>query len=201
MNNLPTMKKKNPPITDDMPLEEFRKHNWLKTELMAFCRDHQLSAAGSKEDLLQRIENHFTVGERRVRRRVMNPKVRKTRPKRAKQKLETPTLDTVITPDFRGSQNNRRLFREHLGNNFRFTARMMQWIRANVGKTYRDAMDEYRRDQKEQLIKKGRRKDGPQARYNRFLREYRAQNPSVTFKQAIAAWYDHKEKQEQSEAK
>ncbi|MGB3618696.1 MAG: DUF6434 domain-containing protein [Catalinimonas sp.] len=193
------MSRENPPLTGDITIDEFRKHDWLKTELMAFCRDHQLSAAGSKEDLAQRIENHLTVGERKVRRRVMSDKVRKTRPKRASQKLDVPTPETMITVDFRGSQNNRRLFREHLGKKFRFTASLTSWMRANVGKTYADAMEEYRRQQKEKRNGEGRAKNGPQAAYNRFLREYRTANPQVTFKEAIAAWHAHKKQVAQAE--
>lgn len=186
------MSKKKIALTSSVDVEMFRQHDWLKTQMMAFCRDNQLSAAGSKEELTERIEKHLTVGERKVRRRVMSEKVRKTRPKRSKQKLENPTLNTLITPEFRGSQNNRQLFRQHLGNDFRFNARLMSWIRANVGKTYREAINEYKRLKEEKLTGQQKPLNSPQAIYNRFLRDYRAKNPDVTFKEAIAAWYQHK---------
>ncbi|SDL28081.1 hypothetical protein SAMN05421823_10593 [Catalinimonas alkaloidigena] len=183
-------------LDSGITLKEFKKHDWLKTDLMSYCRDHQLSASGSKEELEQRIINHLTVGERKVRRRSMNTKTRVTRPKRARQKLEKPSLKTVITPDFRGSQVNRQFFRSILGPQFRFTTRLTRWMRANVGKTFGDAIQEYQREQEDRQKGVYRPQAGPQARYNQFIRDYREAHPEATFKEAIAAWHRHKQSQQ-----
>ncbi len=44
-----------PELTKNLSPENFRAFYWLKEELVAFCREHQISTAGSKIELTDRI--------------------------------------------------------------------------------------------------------------------------------------------------
>lgn len=50
---------------------------------------------------------------------------------------------TVITGDFRVTQNVRRFFHEQLGRKVNFSRDFMDWMRANVGGTLGEALTEY----------------------------------------------------------
>jgi hypothetical protein len=55
------------------------------------------------------------------------------------------SLGTQITRDYRSTQNVRRFFKAQIGNDFRFTAEFMKWMRASPGKTLEAAVLEWKR--------------------------------------------------------
>lgn len=57
-------------------------------------------------------------------------------------------LITKIDKDYRMSQNVRRFFKLHLGDDFHFNRPYMAWMKENIGKTLEDALIEFRRRQK-----------------------------------------------------
>ncbi|TCJ17839.1 hypothetical protein EPD60_06550 [Flaviaesturariibacter flavus] len=67
--------------------------------------------------------------------------------------MKKPTIDwhhaplqkeTVITENFRLTQNVRRFFQEHLHREVRFSRGFMEWLRANTGGNLGDALEAYR---------------------------------------------------------
>ncbi|NJR13456.1 MAG: hypothetical protein HC779_03400 [Phyllobacteriaceae bacterium] len=52
---------------------------------------------------------------------------------------------TLITADYRNTQNVRRFFQGEIGNAFKFDRAFMSWMLDNAGKTLGDAVDEWRR--------------------------------------------------------
>lgn len=52
---------------------------------------------------------------------------------------------TIITPDYRTTQNVRRFFKAEIGEAFKFDRSFMTWMQDNSGKTLGDAVDEWRR--------------------------------------------------------
>lgn len=53
------------------------------------------------------------------------------------------TKDTIITDDYKNSQNVRRFFVAALGSEFKFSVKFMAWLKSNSGKTLGDACLEY----------------------------------------------------------
>lgn len=53
------------------------------------------------------------------------------------------TKDTIITDDYKNSQNVRRFFVAALGSEFKFDIKFMAWLKSNSGKTLGDACLEY----------------------------------------------------------
>ena len=54
---------------------------------------------------------------------------------------------TIITRSYRNTQNVRRFFRAECGEDFKFDRAFMAWLKAAVGLTMADAVDEWKRRQ------------------------------------------------------
>ena len=57
------------------------------------------------------------------------------------------TRATIITKSFRKTQKVRRFFRAECGDLFRFDVSFIDWLKAAVGRTMGEAVDEWRRRQ------------------------------------------------------
>lgn len=55
------------------------------------------------------------------------------------------TKDTILTDDYKNSQNVRRFFVAALGSDFKFNIKFIAWLKGNSGKTLGDACLEYER--------------------------------------------------------
>jgi hypothetical protein len=169
-----------PPLDQQITPADFRAFYWLKAELQDFCRAHGLSSAGGKQDLAQRIDHFLQTGQRDL------PTTTKPRPS---SPTEPDSLETLITEGFICSQEKRAFFQSVIGPQFRFSVKMQAFFRANIGKTYQEAVDEWHRLEAE---KKAGKKDpiDPQFEYNRFIRAFYddLKNQSLPLAKAIQAW-------------
>lgn len=52
---------------------------------------------------------------------------------------------TIITDNYKNTQNVRRFFKENVHKEFKLNRTMMAWMKGNSGKTLSDAIEEYRR--------------------------------------------------------
>jgi Domain of unknown function (DUF6434) len=52
---------------------------------------------------------------------------------------------TIITADYRSTQNVRRFFKAAIGEHFKFDRPFIAWMQDNTGKTLGDAVDEWRK--------------------------------------------------------
>ncbi len=166
-----------PPLELGIEASDFLAFYWLKSELVEFCRANGLPTSGSKIDITERIAHFLQTGE------LLLPE---KRPK-LKSDGQVPTLDTVITADYRSNQINRAFFEEVIGKHFHFSTAFQQFFKDNVGKTFGDAVAYWYK--LEERAKRGDKKEiAPQFEYNRFMREYHEQNPDTTHAAAVAAW-------------
>jgi len=110
--------------------KDFLAFYWLKGELAEFCRANGLPTGGSKADLTERIAHFLRTGE------LLLPE---KRPK-LKSDGQVPTLDTVITVDYRSNPINRAFFEEVIGKHFHFSTAFQRYFKENVGKTFGDAV-------------------------------------------------------------
>lgn len=171
-----------PALTKDIHIQSFKDYYWLKEELQAFCREHGLSASGSKTEISERIELFLRTGE------IKKPTRASSSMKKAVASAEL-TLDTVITENHRCSQEVRAFFKSVIPK-FHFSTYIQNYFKENVGKTYRDAVDAWVEEEKRKKEPTYKKKIAPQFEYNQFIRDYFADpsNQGKNREAAIEAW-------------
>lgn len=174
-----------PNLTKDIGIEAFDEYYWLKEELLTFCRENGISAAGSKVELANRIKFYLRTGE------IQKP-IRKPSGNRNK-KVENVSLETVITENHRCSQEVRAFFKTVLPN-FHFSTYIQNYFKTNIGKTYRDVVDAWNEEEERKKDPSYKRSIGPQFEYNQFFRDFFAdpKNQDKGRKEAIQAWNEIK---------
>jgi hypothetical protein len=55
------------------------------------------------------------------------------------------SLSTPIDKNYKMSQNVRRFFKAHLGDDFHFNKPFMIWMKESTGKTLADAIEEFKK--------------------------------------------------------
>ncbi len=174
---------KRPELNSQMPVEDFRDFYWLKKELVQFCRTEGLSTQGGKIQIAQRIEAYLETGNKEDSSK--HKKVKATsRFDWSKEKL---TLNTVITDNYKNSENVRAFFQQHIGKKFKFNVQFMNWMKENEGNTLGQAVKAW---QEIEITKKEktRKEIAPQFEYNRYIRDFLEANPEKTKAEAIQYW-------------
>lgn len=166
-----------PNLDKNLDSAVFRRYYYLKEELVAFCRQNGLPVSGGKLELTERIAGFLDTGS------VAAPPARSRRKKPQMGKI---TEETGIEPDFVCSEKHRAFFKEKLGKGFSFNVAFQKWLKANTGKTYREAIAAYKTLQAEK--KKGKTTIDRQFEYNTYIRDFFADNAGKTLEQAIACW-------------
>lgn len=54
-----------PELTKSISIQDFKNFYWLKEELQRFCREHEMSASGSKIEIAKKIEVFLLTGEKK----------------------------------------------------------------------------------------------------------------------------------------
>lgn len=96
------------------------------------------------------------------------------------------TLESLIEPNFVCSQCHRTFFTQQIGSSFHFQVAFQNWLKTNTGKTYADAINAYHDLQKNK--KTTQTKIGKQFEYNRYIRDFFADNQGLSLQQAIICW-------------
>lgn len=174
LNNTFTTMTERPFLSTRLESQAFRNFYYLKEELCAFCRSVGLSAAGSKQELTERIARFLETGEK-----VGKPSVHK--PKRLIQEI---TPKTVIEKDIVCSEKHRAFFRREIGKSFTFNIAFQKWLKSHAGSTYADAVTAWYE------IRKAKKSDpiGKQFEYNTYICDFFADNPGKSLQEAIRCW-------------
>lgn len=172
-----------PPARSDMSAAEFRRWYWLKTELRAFAAQLGVSAAGSKEQIADRIAAALDGHPDEV------SAAPPTAARRSTRQLTAPlNLDDVVPPGQRCTALVRQFMVDQVGTGFRFDAHMRQFFAHPEGRTLADAVALWRdtRDAPPPAI-------GRQFEYNTFVRAYRESHPGASHQQVVAAWRSYRD--------
>jgi LmbE family N-acetylglucosaminyl deacetylase len=175
-----------PNLTKEISIKDFKDYYWLKEELQSFCREHGMSATGSKVEISDRVETYLRTGE--IKKPSRRPKVNK------KPKDEAIlSLDTVITENHRCSQNVRAFFKTVIPK-FHFSTYIQDYFKNNIGKTYRDVVDAWYEEEKRKKDPTYKKNIAPQFEYNQFIRDFFSdpKNQGKSRDEAIAAWKEIK---------
>jgi hypothetical protein len=162
--------------------EELKKWYWLKAELVEFCKKTGINYSGSKFEILDRIAisldtETVVLGEKKVK-----------PTSKFDWSKEALTLETLITDSYTNGPNTRRFFREYCGAKFSFSIAFMAWMKDNVGKNLGDAVEAWLKINAQSKDKNAQSTIPEGNQYNQYLRDFFADNPDKTFKEARHFW-------------
>ncbi len=165
-----------PKLDKQLDSNTLRSFYYLKEELVDFCKKNGLPTSGGKLEITDRIAHFLDTGE------VLSTSIIKKR---------APTIDTIhedtkIERDLVCSEKHRAFFKERIGSSFSFNIAFQKWLKANEGKTYKEAIHVYH-----QLVadkKKGKASIAKQFEYNTYIRAFFADNDGKSLQDAIKCW-------------
>jgi len=163
-----------PPLTKKILINDLTGYYWLKEELAAYCRENDISASGSKQELFDRVRLYIETGEKTA----AYGKVRGSMPK-------VFTRQSVIGPGWHCSQEIRYFFENEIGASFHFDGIMRNLIYNGVGMTLDEVIESWNSSRESSSPKK---EIAPQFEYNRHMRAYFAEHKGATLADAIEAW-------------
>lgn len=165
-----------PQLSTELNTDTFKQYYYLKEELVCFCRNNGLQASGSKAELTERIATYLNTGKSTIA-------VIKIQKNTAPQII---TLNTEIESNFVCSEKHRAFFKEQIGKSFTFIVPFQKWLKANAGKTYREAIQAYYK-----IIEQNKTEKLPidsQFEYNTYVRAFFADNQGKSLQDAIKCW-------------
>lgn len=165
-----------PELNKKLDAATFRSFYYLKQELADFCKENGLPTSGSKAELTDRIAYFLDTGN------VLKPSAKR----KTAVNIGTLTEDTVIESNIVCSEKHRAFFSEKIGKSFSFNVPFQKWLKANTGKTYGDAIRAYYRILEEKKLTKT--EIGGQFEYNTYIRDFFADNPGKSLRDAIVCW-------------
>lgn len=172
---------KRPNLDTSISIDDFQNYYWLKKELVDFCKKEELSQQGGKIEIAERITSYLKTGQKQS--------IKKQFKSNSKfdWKNEILHLSTIITDNYKNTENVRRFFNEHVNKKFKFNVKFMAWMKNNVGKSLADAIEVWEKieNEKKKIVHK---EIAPQFEYNRYIRDFLKDNPSKTKSDAIQYW-------------
>lgn len=172
-----------PDFKDIQTSAEFNNWYWLKAELVEICKQIDLPYTGSKFELRDRImyamENNGAL--------LPSPPKKKpiSRFNWAKADL---SLETLITDNVSFGPNFRRFMRSQIGDHFSCHSDFMDWVKANVGQTLKDAVLEWEALERRKEDPNFRRVIAAHNMLSQYIRDFLDDNPGKTFKMAKRYW-------------
>ncbi|MFT8870737.1 MAG: DUF6434 domain-containing protein [Sporolactobacillus sp.] len=172
-----------PNLTEDMAISDFKNYYWLKNELQTFCRQHGLRISGSKVEISNRIELFLTTGQP-----IQSGTKRAPRP--VDPAKNTLSLETVIAPNHRCSQEEREFFKTVINPTFHFSTFIQNFFKNNVGKTYQDVVNAWFEEEERKKDPAYQTSIALQFEYNQFVRDFYRdpQNKGKSLQEAVRAW-------------
>ncbi len=170
-----------PDLNSQITAEEFRDFYWLKEELVEFCKAEGLDRRGGKIELADRIAHFLETGG----------KVNSRTPAKPKSDFDWGNAEltpkTVITDNYRNTENVRAFFKTTVGSKFRFTVKFMNWMKENVGATLEEAAVAWEHIQQQKKTEP-QGKIAPQFEFNQYLRDFAHDNPGASRELVIECW-------------
>ena len=98
------------------------------------------------------------------------------------------SCETIITDNYRNTENVRQFFTVEIGKHFKFNVLFIHWIKQNIGKTLKDAIEEWNRIYILKKDKNYKSEIGIQFEYNTYIRDFLANNPKMSIRDAKKYW-------------
>ena len=175
---------KRPDLPHIKTAQELHQWYWLKQELVDYCKAARISYTGSKAAIKERIgqvlENGAAVEKK--------PSKKQKPTSKFDWATEVLTLETIITDNYKNGVNTRHFFKTQLGEKFKFNIVFMDWMKANAGKSLQDAVEMWQQLEARKKDKNFKSKIPSSNQYNQYMRDFFADNPDKTIKDARKCW-------------
>jgi len=176
---------KRPALDRNISVRDFKDFYWLKKELVQFCKELGINRSGSKIEISERLRTYLMTGIRPTIEVKSEPRPKST----FDWNTEELTLETVITDNYKNTENVRNFFSMELGGGFKFNVTFMKWMNSNPGRTMNDAVKEWTSIKKNESLNSSKKKKiAPQFEYNRYLRDFLSDNPALSRNIGIKLW-------------
>lgn len=162
---------------------ELKRWYWRKDELIDRARQLQLKTNSSKFVVLDRIAHFLDTGETSFP--GDQKPVKKSRFDWYSEEL---TKNTVITDNYKNSQNVRRFFRNEIGASFKFNIAFMEWMETNVGKTLSDACVAYSEIRNQEKTPGYQTDIKRHNQFNQYTRDFLGDNPELNMDDVRKFW-------------
>jgi hypothetical protein len=173
---------KRPVLNNSVSIEDFKGYYWSKEELVKFCRGIGLNANGGKIEITERIELFLATA------RFVSTVEKVIPTSRFDWKHAELNINTIITDNYKNTENVRAFMTLQIGQHFRFNVDFMNWIKSNVGKNMYDAIEEWNRIYIRRKNKEYKSEIAPQFEYNRYIRDFMLDNLGASLKDVIKCW-------------
>ena len=172
-----------PDFTEINSGEEFNRWYWLKTELIDLCKLMRLPHNGGKFELRDRImyalDNNGAV----------LPIIKKSKPQsKFNWSKEELSLTTIITDNVSFGPNFRKFMKSEIGNKFTCHSDFMDWVKANSGKTLKDAILKWETLEKRKNDPNFQRKIASHNMLSQYVRDFLKNNEEKNLKDALTVW-------------
>lgn len=168
--------------------KEFQSWYWLKTELVALCKQMNLPHNGSKFELRDRILYALAHDG------LAPPKIKIDKPQSTFNWAKAPLdLETVITDNITFGPNFRRFMKWQIGSKFSCHSDFMDWVKANPGKRLADAVIKWEELENRKKDPTFKREIAAHNMLAQYVRDFLADNPTSTFKEALQCWKQKKQ--------
>lgn len=171
-----------PTLNNKISIKDLSEFYWLKKELVLFCKQEGLSTVGSKTELTQRIILYLKTGHK------TRQKPRSNSTSKFDWKREVLSSKTIITDNYKNTENVRHFFLEEIGSSFKFNVKFMNWLKRSTGLTLGDAVLEYHKIKERNKLDSSPKNIEPQFEYNRYLRDFLADNVDSNRETGIRLW-------------
>jgi Domain of unknown function (DUF6434)/SAP domain-containing new25 len=173
--------RKRPSISTITTGKELKRWYWLKEELVVYCKKISINYSGGKFEILDRLSS--TLDDK-----PLLAKKSKRPTSLFDWSKEQLSLKSRITDSYRNGPNVRKFFIEHCGAKFHFSIPFMKWMKDNVGKTLKDAVNEWKRLDKLSKDKNFKSTIPSHNQYNQYIRDFFLDNPTKTMRDARLCW-------------
>ena len=163
---------------------ELRRWYWLKDELIQQARAVGINTKGGKFEILERLANYLENGEKKL----PSDKIKPRKISNFDWHKEVLSLETVITDNYKNSQNVRTFFATQVGPDFKFNIEFMAWMKANAGKTLDDAVKEYHAMRERMSAEGYKTKIKSHNQFNQYTRDFLADNPQMGMNDVRRVW-------------
>ena len=173
-----------PTLDQNLSFKQFKDYYWLKKELVDFCRATGINCSGGKLEIAARIEVYLEKGA------IIEGSGSSKRESTSTfdWKKESLSSKTIITDNYKNTENVRLFFENEIGSHFKFNVDFMNWMKANHGKTLEEAVDQWNEISTLKKNKNYKSEIAPQFEYNTYMRDFLADNPELSSKDAIQCW-------------
>ena len=176
-----------PILHPGMSSTEYRAYYWVKADLVEFARRLGLSTRGHKPELSARID-------RRLQGMPEGPEP----PKQVKgpRDSDKPLRRGTPVVNYKSDDRTRAFFESEIGSEFHFTYRLNQYRLVHDNLTYGDLIDVWVAERDRRRHPNYRPPIAEHGKYNRFIRDFFAdqRNTGRSLREAAASWNKIKNK-------